>query len=199
MQTAIISVVYHSRHGHTAQAAKQLAEFLQSPKTAVHLIRVEEASRNWQKLHASDTIIFGCPTLFGDISARFKVFMEETEIFWYKQPWKNKFAAAFTLSPTLGGDKQHTLLTLALFAAQHGMHWISLGVPPRFLSNQQTSGQNRLGSYVGLMIQADSSQDSVDAFQSGDLLTMELFARSIVNVTLGSKNTVNDNLESQRN
>src|SRR6476620_7813670 len=179
MQKAIISILYHSSHGHTEQAARILGAALESAHTVVHLIPVSEAKQNWSTLHASDTIVFGCPTYFGNVSAGFKEFMETTGSFWYKQLWKNKWAAGFTVSSTIGGDKLNTLQSLALFAAQHSMHWISLGVLPRYINDEQTDGQNRLASYMGLMIQSDNSQQRVDAIHPGDLLTIELFAQRL--------------------
>jgi hypothetical protein len=44
--------------------------------------------------------------------------------------WKDKVAAGFTNSDSRSGDKLATLIQPALFAAQHGMHRINLGLPP---------------------------------------------------------------------
>jgi multimeric flavodoxin WrbA len=189
MQKGIISVIYHSNHGHTEQAARTLAAALEADNTVVYLIHVSRANESWDLLHASDTIVFGCPTYFGNVSAGFKEFMEATGGFWYKQAWKNKWAAGFTVSSSTGGDKLNTLQALAVFAAQHSMHWLSLGVLPRYINDEQTDGQNRLASYLGLMIQSDNSHQRVDAFHPGDLLTIELFAERIRTVTLQSKNS----------
>ena len=188
MQKATISIVYHSNYGHTEQAALLLSGFLETDFTKVLLINVEEAENRWADLHSSDTILFGCPTYFGNVSARFKTFMESTGSFWYSQAWKNKFAGAFTVSATTGGDKLNTLQSLAIFAAQHSMHWISLGVLPRYCNNMQTEGQNRLGTYLGLTLQSDNSQSEVHPFHPGDLLTIELFANRVLDVTLGFRN-----------
>jgi multimeric flavodoxin WrbA len=180
--------VYHSSKGHTAQLAKMLAEHMKSDYTTVHLLTVEEAQSNFVLLHNSDTIVFGCPTYFGSVSAAFKQFMETTGGFWYKQTWKNKLAAAFTISSTTNGDKLNTLQSIMLFACQHSMNWISLGVLPRFLNDEQTDGQNRMASYIGLMAQCDNSQSGVNPLHPGDHLTAELFAFRIVEATLQYKN-----------
>ena len=199
MQKATISIIYHSNHGHTEQAAKLFAHFMQSKDIHVHVIHVSEVSDVWQLLHDSDTIVFGCPTLFGNVSSKFKAFMEETGAFWYKQLWKNKLAAAFTVSSTVNGDKLNTLQSIAMFAAQHSMHWINLGILPRFLNGEQTDGQNRLSSYLGLMMQSDNSQEYVAPFNPGDLLTLELFARRIIEVTMNFKNLKINNYDKSRN
>ena len=165
MQTATISIVYHSRFGHTKQAVKLLANSLRLGEATVHVFSVHEAEAYWQHLQASDTTMFGCPTLFGNMSAAFKAFMEETEPFLYRQLWKNKLAAAFTVSSSAGGDKLLTLQSIAAFAAQHSMLWISPGVLPRYCGDQQTDGQNRFASYLGLMIQSDNSYEKVEPFK----------------------------------
>jgi multimeric flavodoxin WrbA len=188
MQKAIISVVYHCSKGHTKLLARVIAKQMKTAYTRVHLLTVEEAQNNFDLLHNSDTIVFGCPTYFGNVSGVFKQFMERTGSFWYKQPWKNKLAAAFTVSSTTNGDKLNTLQAIMLFACQHSMNWISLGVLPRFLNDEQTDGQNRLSSYVGLMAQCSNSQTVVSPLHSGDQLTAELFALRIIEVTLQLKN-----------
>jgi multimeric flavodoxin WrbA len=188
MQKAIISIVYHSNHGHTEQVANMLAECLRSDQTIINIFHVSSISENWEPLHISDVIIFGSPTYFGNVSADFKSFMERTGSFWYKQCWKNKMAAAFTVSSSTCGDKLNTLQSLSLFAAQHSMLWISQGILPRYLNDQQTDGQNRLASYLGMMIQSDNSQQSVHPLHPGDLLTIELFAERIKSIVCKHKN-----------
>jgi multimeric flavodoxin WrbA len=109
--------------------------------------------------------------------------MEATGCFWYRQLWKDKLAAAFTISSSAGGDKLNTLSSIFLFAAQHSMHWISLGVLPRYLNDEQTDGQNRQASYIGLMAQCDNSHTTVSPLHPGDQLTAELFAHRLLAVT----------------
>lgn len=198
MQQVIISVVYHSERGHTKQIAEILAENLQAPFSRVHLINVEEVKDQFDLLHQSDTIVFGSPTYFGNVSAGFKQFMELTGGFWYNQVWKDKLAAAFTVSSTRSGDKLNTLIAVSLFAAQHGMQWISQGILPRYCNDEQTEGQNRLGSYLGLMIQSDNGRE-VAAPHPGDILTTELFAKRILDVTLQFKNIKIYNYEQSTN
>jgi multimeric flavodoxin WrbA len=198
MQQAIISIVYHSGQGHTKQIAEILAENLLSDVSQVHLISVDEVREKFDLLHESDTIVFGCPTYFGNISASFKQFMELTGGFWYNQMWKDKLATGFTVSSTRSGDKLNTLISLALFAAQHSMQWISQGIMPRYCNNEQTEGQNRHGSYLGLMIQSDNARE-LNSPHPGDILTTELFAKRILDVTLKFKNIKIYNYEQSRN
>ena len=187
MEKSIISIVYHSPDGHTKQVAEILAYNLESESSKVNLVHVDDALRNIEVLHESDTIIFGSPTYFGNVSGAFKHFMDFTERFWYKQLWKDKLATAFTLSSTCNGDKLNTLTSLSLFAAQHSMIWISQGVLPRFCNNEQTDGQNRMASYLGLMVQSTNGSE-VEQVHAGDLLTIELFAQRILDITFKYKN-----------
>ena len=187
MEKGIISIVYHSQEGHTKQVAEILARNLESESSEVNLIHVDDALLKMEILHQSDTIIFGSPTYFGNVSGAYKQFMDLTGKFWYKQLWKDKLATAFTLSSTSNGDKLNTLTSLSLFAAQHSMIWISQGVLPRFCNDEQTDGQNRMASYLGLMVQCTNGSE-VQPLHPGDLLTLELFAQRILNITLKYKN-----------
>ena len=189
METLQITIVYHSGFGHTKQVAMLLAETMRQRSNAVSvkLLNVLEAIDNPDILHASDTIVFGTPTYFGNVSAEFKKFMESTGGFWFKQAWKDKLAAGFTNSSSTNGDKLATLNALSLFAAQHSMIWVSQGILPRYICDQQTDGQNRLASYLGLMTQSDNNLTDVKAMHSGDILTAEMFAQRIVDVTLSLK------------
>ena len=189
MKALQISIVYHSGYGHTQQVAHLLADSMKlySDDVSVKLVNVTEAIDQPNLLMNSDTIVFGSPTYFGNVSADFKKFMESTGSFWFQQLWKDKLAAGFTNSSTSNGDKLATLNALSLFAAQHGMVWISQGILPRFICDQQTDGQNRLASYLGLMTQSDNNLQQVNTMHSGDVLTTELFAQRIVDVTLSFK------------
>ncbi|MCF0074245.1 flavodoxin family protein [Dyadobacter sp. CY261] len=184
MKKVTIAIVYHSRSGHTERLARLLAQEMTTDRSLVHLVNVAQPDSYLDLLSSSDTIVFGCPTYFGNVSAEFKHFMERTGEFWYKQPWKDKLAAGFTLSSTINGDKLNTLESMMLFACQHSMNWISLGVLPRFLNNEQTEGQNRLASYIGLMEQCDNGERVINSQHPGDLLTAELFARRVVEVSI---------------
>ena len=42
--------------------------------------------------------------------------------------WRDKVAAGFTNSGAKSGDKLTALVSLAVFAAQHHMHWVNLGL-----------------------------------------------------------------------
>ena len=157
-----IAIVYHSGYGHTsvlAQAVKEGA--LRVPGTQVELVKVEEAESKWSVMNEADAIIFGAPTYMASASAPFKAFMDASSGLWFKQAWKDKIAAGFTNSSSQSGDKLSTLIEMMLFAMQHGMIWVGLGLLP---GNNSSKGSeedlNRLGSFSGAMAQSNNDQGS---------------------------------------
>lgn len=155
--TARVVVVYHSRGGRTralAQAVVRGAEDV--PGVAARAVDVEQPVPH-DELAAADAIVFGSPTYMGSASAAFKAFMDATAPIWALQGWRDKLAAGFTHSAAPSGDKLGTLTQLAVFAAQHGMVWVGLGLPPSYAAADASAGvsdTNRLGSHLGAMAQS---------------------------------------------
>jgi multimeric flavodoxin WrbA len=162
MSSTRIAIVYHSGRGHTrrqAEAVKAGAEQVEGAEAL--LLTVEEAQMRWDDLASADAIIFGTPTYVGGISAAFKAFEEASShaVMTKGLGWKDKIAAGFTNSGSRSGDKLATLIQIALFAAQHGMHWINLGLRP---GNHSSTGSeedlNRLGFWLGAGAQSNTDQ-----------------------------------------
>ncbi|MEJ0025187.1 MAG: flavodoxin family protein [Rhizomicrobium sp.] len=153
-----VVVVYHSGYGHTAEQAKAVAAGAgRVPGTQVELIRIEGGEKDFTpvlaKLEAADAIILGSPTYMGSVSGPFKTFMDATSKVWGKL--NDKIAAGFTNSASHSGDKLNSLIQLSIFAAQHGMVWVNLGLMP---GNNHSKGSpedlNRLGGFLGAMAQS---------------------------------------------
>ncbi|HEY0056221.1 MAG TPA: flavodoxin family protein [Pedobacter sp.] len=176
-----IAIIYHSGYGHTKIAAEHIQRGALRELKQVTLLSTLEALDDFEALHQADTLVFGTPTYMGTISADFKRFMEATGKFWYSQKWKNKFAAGFTNSSTLNGDKLNTLQQLSIFACQHSMLWISTGILPMFQNDKQQEEPNGLGSYLGLMTLSDNSTKEVNPLKG--LETAELFGERIAQIT----------------
>ncbi len=181
---AKIAVVYYSGQGHTERQAKSVALGAEKVQgTTVSLISVTEVEKHWEELDAADAIIFGSPTYMGSVSAKFKEFMEATSHRWFQQMWKDKFAAGFSNSGSQSGDKLNTLVDMVLFAAQHSMHWISLGLLP---GNNSSKGSvndlNRLGGFIGAMAQSNSDEDASKAPLESDLKTAEHLGQRVATV-----------------
>lgn len=167
-----IGVVYDSGYGHTAAQARAVGEGAASvPGIDVALYFAEEVAADPGQLEHCDALIFGSPTYMGSCSAVFKTFMEASAKIWLDQGWRGKLAAGFTNSSGHSGDKLSTLTQLWLFAMQHGMVWIGLGLPD---GNGRSTGSdaelNRLGAYAGAMAQSNADQ-GLEGMQDSDLAT----------------------------
>jgi multimeric flavodoxin WrbA len=117
--------------------------------------------------------------------------MEATGSIWAKQRWKNKLAAGFTNSSSTNGDKINTLINLALFAAQHSMLWIPLGILPKYDERgRQLPEHNGMASYLGLMTLSDNAHQEFN--EPADLVTAELFGERIALLTKQIKTATSD-------
>mgnify|MGYP001599603877 CR=1 FL=1 len=181
----IITIVYDSGYGHTERVAKYLAQGASEVAgTDVKAICVNDGLTDWERLENSDAIIFGSPTYNGLISAKLKQFFEDsTKAAWTQQKWRNKIAAGFTNSGAQHGDKLNSLMSMALFAAQHGMIWVGLDLMP---GNSSSTGSatdlNRLGSWLGVMTQANTDEAPEVSPPDSDLRTAEYFGRRVAQV-----------------
>lgn len=175
-----IAIVYHSGYGHTARQAEHVRQGAASVAgVEVSLVAVSEVAHHWDTLATADAIIFGTPTYMGSASAPFKDFMDQSSKAWAGQAWKDKLAAGFTNSASWSGDKLNTLVQLMVFANQHGMLWVSLGLMPGNNSSQGAiSDLNRVGSFTGAMAQSNADQGP-EAMQESDLRTAEHLGRRV--------------------
>jgi multimeric flavodoxin WrbA len=171
-----VAIVYHSAGGRTRALAEAVARGAAAiDGTAVTVMSVADVDHT--ALLAADAVVFGCPTYMGSASAAFKQFMDGTSAIWAMQGWRDKLAAAFTHSAAPSGDKLGTLTQLAVFAAQHGMVWIGLGLPPTYASTGAgASDTNRLGSHLGAMAQSPPGGSGVPP---SDLATAEHLGRRV--------------------
>ena len=180
-----IVVVYHSGYGHTERQAKAVAEGAAAVDgVKVQLLSVADVERNWDVLAAADAIVFGAPTYMGSLSAEFKKFMDASAKAWFASAWKDKLAAGFTNSGSQSGDKLNSLVQLMIFANQHGMLWVSLGLMP---GNNSSKGSvndlNRLGSFSGAMSQSNVDQGA-EAMLESDLKTAAHLGRRVAETAL---------------
>lgn len=189
---SMIAIVYFSANDHTHLMAEAIAEGVQKAGQDAKLLRIvgeQITDGRWKDadmmeiLSDADAIVFGSPTYMGGVAAQFKAFIDAASEAWLAQQWKDKIAAGFTHSSSLSGDKQGTLIYMAVNAAQHSMHWVNVGdMPSHYLG--KTDGVNRLGSFMGVMAQSPMAGDdqgvSIDA---GDRLTCISFGERVAKVT----------------
>jgi multimeric flavodoxin WrbA len=180
--TIRVAVAYHSGYGHTARQAEAVARGAAAvPNTAVELLSVENPTDAlWAALDRADAIIFGAPTYMGGPSGVFKVFADASSKVWFADGWRDKIAAGFTTSGHMQGDKLNTLIYFAILAAQHGMHWVNLGMKGGWGTSAGSADDlNRLGGWLGAMAQANKDQGPEVTPPPSDLLTAEALGRRV--------------------
>jgi NAD(P)H dehydrogenase (quinone) len=173
-----VAVAFHSGYGHTRKIAEAVRDGAAAvPGVEALLVDVAQvADEHWAQLAGADAIVFGAPTYMGGPSADFKRFADASVRIWMSQGWKDKIAGGFTCSLNMSGDKFSTLTYFVTLAMQHGMIWVGLGMLPERVGDPDA--KNRLGSYLGVMAQADN----VPPDQSpprGDLETGRAYGRRI--------------------
>lgn len=174
-----VAIVYDSGYGHTAKQAQAVAEGARRvPDTDVTLFAVADGEIPWSTLEACDAIIFGSPTYNGSASSRLKKFMEDsTRPAWLPMKWRNKIAAGFTNSGAMHGDKLNSLVSMALFAAQHGMIWVGLDM----FAGSSKEEQNRVGGWLGAMAQSNDESPDLSPVDS-DLKTAAHLGQRVAEV-----------------
>ncbi len=181
MTNSSVAVVFHSGFGHTrvqAEAVRDGAAAVEG--TMAHLIAVDDVDAHWDVLDDADAIIFGSPTYMAGASAPFKAFLDATSQRWNEQRWRDKLAAGFTNSAGMNGDKLATLQQFALFAMQHGMVWVGLGLlPGNHTSDGSPDDLNRLAGFIGAMAQSNADQGADLVPPLADRRTAEHLGRRV--------------------
>ncbi len=169
-----IAIVYHSGYGHTRRQAQAVAEGVTKAGATVQLFAINETgdlqAADWDVLQAADGIVFGSPTYMGSVSWQFKKFADASSKPWFSQAWKNKFAAGFTNSASMNGDKFLTISYMMTLAMQHGMAWVGLDILPANTKAATRNDLNNIGGFSGALMQTPADA-SVDEMVPGDLDT----------------------------
>ena len=175
---AKVAVVFHSGYGHTQRFAQSVAA-----GAGAELIAIDADGNlpegGWDALAAAKMVVFGSPTYMGSVSWQFKKFADASSKPWYSQVWKDKLAAGFTCSASQNGDKLLTLQQMWIFAMQHSMIWVGLGLMAGNNSSKgSTADLNRLGAFSGAMAQANADQGA-DAMLESDFKTAEHLGKRV--------------------
>ena len=180
-----LCIVYQSNNGHTEKIARAVQQGILSVEGAVaRLISVNKVDDAWDELANADAIIFGAPTYMGSVPAEFKKFMDDSSKVWATQGWKEKIAAGFTCSACWSGDKLNTLVQMAIFAAQHSMIWVPLGLMPGYhISKGTPNDLNRVGGFLGAMAQANADESADNAPLKADLDTAFELGKNVAKIT----------------
>ncbi|NEP16853.1 MAG: flavodoxin family protein [Leptolyngbya sp. SIO4C1] len=188
-----VAVVYFSGQGHTKAMAEAVVEGAAAVSaTAAHSLRItgdQIVDGRWQdeemmaQITAADAIVFGTPTYMGGVAGQYKCFIDAASEVWFQFGWKNKIAGGFTHSSSPSGDKQSTLLYLAVNAYQHSMIWVGPAeMPSQYVGKDDAV--NRLGAFMGVMGQSDLDMSGGDIeVHAGDLKTARLYGQRIAEAT----------------
>ncbi|MFF7709591.1 NAD(P)H:quinone oxidoreductase [Pseudomonas sp. NPDC007930] len=138
MSEPYVLVLYYSRHGATAEMARQIARGVEQAGLAARLRTVPAVSADCEAsapevpnegaVYASLDDLAGCaalalgsPTRFGNMAAPLKYFLDGTSNLWLTGALVNKPAAVFTSTASLHGGQESTLLSMLLPLLHHGM------------------------------------------------------------------------------
>ena len=173
-------VVYHSGYGHARRVAEAVAAGAGAEMIAIDASGdIPEAA--WARLASADAIIFGAPTYMGSPSWQFKKFADASSKAWFVRAWQDKVFGGFTVSASLNGDKQVSLISLQTLASQHGGLWVSLGLLPSNSKAATRSDINNLGGSVGLLVQV-ASDEGAEGIPDGDIETARLYGQRVAHI-----------------
>jgi multimeric flavodoxin WrbA len=180
----VLAIAYHSGFGHTSALAEAVAAGARAGGAAVSVIAVDAITdADWDLLDRADGIIFGSATYMGNVSGGFQAFAEKTGRRCLEEVWRDKVAAGFTNSGAKSGDKLTALMSLAVFAAQHHMHCVNLGLGAGWNSSDgSVDDLNRLGFWLGAGAQTDVDANP-DQVHPSDVRTCEHLGRRVATVT----------------
>jgi NAD(P)H dehydrogenase (quinone) len=153
-----ILVLFYSRHGATAQMAREIARGVEQVADCTARLRtVPEISTlceavedtipvsgppyaKLEDLQECIGLALGSPTRFGNMAAAMKYFIDSTSPLWLQGALIGKPAAAFTSTSSLHGGQESTLLTMLLPMLHHGMLYLGLPYSETSLLNTRTGG-----------------------------------------------------------
>ncbi|HQW82157.1 MAG TPA: NAD(P)H:quinone oxidoreductase [Pseudomonadota bacterium] len=154
-----ILILYYSRHGATAELARQIARGVGECTGAIARVRTvppvhpshEDANQtsvpddgppfcSRDDLTSCAAMILGSPTRFGQMAAPLKYFLDGTSSEWLSGTLAGKPAAAFTSTSTLHGGQESTLLSMLLPLLHHGMLIVGLPFTEPALATTRSGG-----------------------------------------------------------
>jgi NAD(P)H dehydrogenase (quinone) len=138
MSTPYILVLYYSRHGATAEMARQVARGVELGGLEARLRTVPAVSTECEAVAAdipSEGALYvslddlkncaglalGSPTRFGNMAAPLKYFLDGTSSLWLSGGLVGRPAGVFTSTASLHGGQESTLLSMMLPLLHHGM------------------------------------------------------------------------------
>mgnify|MGYP006195146771 CR=1 FL=1 len=138
MSAPYILVLYYSRHGATAEMARQIARGVEMAGLEARLRTVPAVSSECEavapqipaegapyasldELKNCAGLALGSPTRFGNMAAPLKYFLDGSSSLWLTGGLVGKPAGVFTSTASLHGGQETTLLSMMLPLLHHGM------------------------------------------------------------------------------
>jgi len=138
VSTPYILVLYYSRHGATAEMARQIARGVEQGGLEARLRTVPAVSAectavapevpeagaiyaSLDDLRHCAGLALGSPTRFGNMAAALKHFLDGTSSLWLTGELVGKPAGVFTSTASLHGGQESTQLSMLLPLLHHGM------------------------------------------------------------------------------
>lgn len=175
-----VAIIYDNNFCYTKKISSHIQYGINVEKVETILYKSKFISCNLHLLDKMDAIVFGTPTYFGNVSMNIKKFMDSTTNIWHQKKWNNKIAAGFTHSTSLNGDKLSALMSIFIFAQQHGMIWSGLDIRSNEKILDYNVNLNRMGSWIGLMVESIKEGEKTNI---SDIKTAEYFGARIAKVT----------------
>jgi len=161
-----ILVLYYSRHGSTAELARQICRGVESVTGVTARLRTVPAVASvvtvpapsvpdsgppyatHQDLLECGGLVLGSPTRFGNMAAPLKFFLDGTSSLWLGGGLAGKPAAVFTSTQTMHGGQETTLLSMMLPLLHHGMYLVGLPYTEAALTHTTSGGSPYGASHV---------------------------------------------------
>ena len=149
-----VAVIYYSASGNVHELAQAVADGAEEAGAEVRRRHVEELaselvisqSQHWGRhrsivsdepvatlddLEWADGVAFGTPTMFGNVAAQLKQFIDQAGRLWQEGKLADKVATTFTSSQTAHGGQESTILALNTTLYHWGMVIVPLGYTVR--------------------------------------------------------------------
>jgi NAD(P)H dehydrogenase (quinone) len=152
-----VLVLYYSRHGATAEMARQIARGIEEAGLEARLRTVPAVSTvceatedsipaegapyaSLDDLRDCAGLAMGSPTRYGNMAAALKYYLDGTSPLWMSGGLIGKPAAVFTSTASLHGGQESTLLSMMLPLLHHGMLMVGLPYSETDLLHTRSGG-----------------------------------------------------------
>jgi NAD(P)H dehydrogenase (quinone) len=186
---AKIAIIFYSGYGHTAKQAQAVHLGASARRdVSANLYQISQDGElpesSWAEISEANAMIFGSPTYMGGPAWQFKRFADASSKRWFSLAWKDKFAAGFTNSASMNGDKFSTIQYLWTLSQQHGQLWIGTGLMPANSKSHGPSDINWTAGFGGALSVSPADASPEEAPGPGDLETARLLGERVASFVM---------------